>query len=88
MTEVTPGDDSFVVDEQALAQAFGLTATDVPAQLRAGKITSRSKTGEGADAARLRLTFDHRGQALRLIVDAAGNVITRSRFPVTPPPGS
>jgi hypothetical protein len=86
MPEVTPSPDGFVVDASVLAKAFDVDAAEVPAMLRARQITSRSETGVGDDAGRFRLTFYHQGQALRLTVDALGNIISRSRFPVKPPP--
>ncbi|MEZ5748319.1 DUF6522 family protein [Celeribacter baekdonensis] len=45
-------------------------------------MTSLSEAGEGEDAGRWRLTFCHQGRALRLIVDARGEVLGRTTFPI------
>lgn len=79
----TGADGSFVVPAEMLATAFALDAADAPAAMRAGSITSRLEQGEGADAGTHRLTFYHGALALRLIIDAQGRVLKRTRFPVT-----
>jgi hypothetical protein len=80
MTGIQIGDDRFVVDARVIAEAFGIAAAEVQQAMRSGAITSRSEQGVGDDAGRWRLTFFHRGRALRLTVDVAGNVVTRARF--------
>lgn len=80
MTGVERDGDSFVVDAAILADEFGLSEDDVRQGMRNGAITSRCETGVDEDAGRWRLTFHHGDRALRLVVDEAGEVITRSRF--------
>lgn len=78
--------EGFVVEAALLAEAFGLTEAGVRAAMRAGRIRSRCERGEGADAGRWRLTFEHAGRALRLVVDDSGSLLQRASFPVRPPP--
>lgn len=73
----------FVVAAETLAAAFDLHAADVPRLMREGLITSTLEQGQDADAGTHRLTFYHGAQALRLIIDAEGWIVKRSRFPVT-----
>lgn len=77
-------DGRFVVPAELVAAAFALAPADVPGLMRSGHLSSRLERGEGDDAGRFRLTFYHGAQALRLITDATGRIITRSRFPVSP----
>jgi len=86
MTGVSIGAEGFVVDAGVLAEAFGLTSAEVAAGMRAGLIASRHETGIDADAGRHRLTFYHRGRALRLTVDDSGRILSRATFDA-PPPG-
>ncbi|MCR8726123.1 DUF6522 family protein [Frigidibacter sp. ROC022] len=79
----------FVVDAAVLGTAFGIAAAEVPEMLRSNAITSRCEAGVDADEGRWRLTFFHGGKALRLVVDRAGRILTRSTFPSHPPrPGA
>jgi hypothetical protein len=52
----------------------------VPELLRNGAITSRCERGIGEDEGRFRLTFFHAGRRLRLVVDADGRILQRSRI--------
>jgi hypothetical protein len=79
----TGTDGGFVVPAELLGDAFSLDPADVPAAMRAGTITSRLEQGQDADAGTFRLTFYHGAQALRLIVDTQGQILKRTRFPVT-----
>ncbi|MDX1821138.1 MAG: DUF6522 family protein [Paracoccaceae bacterium] len=80
---VTIGPQGIVVPAEVLGAAFALPAADVPALMRAGTLTSRLEQGQGTDAGTYRLTFYHGAQALRLIVDTQGQILKRTRFPVT-----
>ncbi|MDO5528822.1 MAG: DUF6522 family protein [Paracoccus sp. (in: a-proteobacteria)] len=73
--------DDFQVDAELLSGAFGLSQAEIKARMRDGRITSRCETGEGEDAGRWRLTFQHEGRALRLVVDGTGAIISRASFP-------
>ena len=80
---VDRSDGSFTVPAEIIADAFALPPADIPRLMREGLITSRLEQGQDADAGTHRLTFYHRAQALRLIIDAEGWIVKRSRFPVT-----
>lgn len=88
MSKVTISTDGFVVDAEIVGTAFNLPPANVPAKLRAREITSRCETGVDDDAGRWRLTFYSGGQALRLIVDEAGTIMSRSTFPAHAPSAS
>ncbi|GGH20725.1 hypothetical protein SAMN05444007_101448 [Cribrihabitans marinus] len=88
MTQVERNGGEFVVDAQVLAEAFGVTATEVPELMRAGAITSVCEKGVEADEGNWRFTFYHDGQALRMTVDAAGEIVKRSRFPAARRPAA
>lgn len=76
-------DGRFTVPAEIIAEAFALPPADIPRLMREGLITSRLEQGQDADAGTHRLTFYHHAQALRLIIDAEGWIVKRSRFPVT-----
>ncbi|SFQ68195.1 hypothetical protein SAMN05421853_12015 [Roseivivax halotolerans] len=80
MSQVTFSTDGFVVDAEIVGAAFDLAYADVPGKLRVGEITSRCETGVDEDAGRWRLTFYSGGRALRLVVDEAGVILSRSTF--------
>ena len=80
MTDVARDGDGFVVDATILSVAFGRSAPEIRARMQDGRITSRCETGSGEDAGRWRLTFFHEGRALRLTVNARGEVLKRSMF--------
>lgn len=80
--EVTLSDTGFEVEAALIASAFGLDPASVPDLMRAGAITSRCETGVGEDEGRWRLTFFHKGRALRLTVDATGAILLRATFDV------
>lgn len=82
MTAVTITTDGFEVDASVIATAFDIDLATLQARMRAGEVTSLSEAGVDADLDRFRLTFRHAGQALRLTVNADGEVLTRSMFPV------
>jgi Family of unknown function (DUF6522) len=46
--------------------------------MRKGAITSLCERGIDADAGRFRMTFFYKSRRLRLVVDAAGNILQRS----------
>tara|TARA_B100002049_G_C15735142_1_gene232133 strand:+ start:35 stop:334 length:300 start_codon:yes stop_codon:yes gene_type:complete len=85
MSKVTFSTDGFVVDAEIVGAAFDLPPADVPGKLRVGEITSRCETGVDDDAGRWRLTFYSDGRALRLVVDEAGAILSRSTFPAHAP---
>ena len=82
MPQVELTSNGYVVDASVIADAFGLDVQNVQQNMRNGKITSLSETGTDEDAGRARLTFYYKTRALRLVVNAAGQIIKQSRFPV------
>jgi hypothetical protein len=80
MTRVARQGDGFTVEAEILAAAFDIAASEVPALMRAGAITSRFETGTGEDEGRFRLNFFHRDRVFRLVVDAEGRIVGRARF--------
>lgn len=85
MSEVERSGDGFIVDAQVLAKAFDLSPEETRARMQGGQIVSLCESGEDEDAGRWRLTFRHQGRALRLIVDADGEILSRSTFPAGHP---
>lgn len=73
--------DGFVVDAALVAEILGIGLAEVREGMRSGAITTRCEEGQGSDAGRWRLTFQHGGMARRLVVDAAGTILRRSAFP-------
>ncbi len=86
MSGVERDGDSFVVDAAILAAAFGISASEIRASMQDGRITSRCETGSGDDTGRWRLTFYLERRALRLTVNAEGEVLKRSIFDVSSAP--
>lgn len=85
MSDVERDGDRFIVDAGVLARAFDLSPEATRSRMQGGEIASVCETGEGDDAGRWRLTFRHRGRALRLVVDASGQVLSKSTFPTGGP---
>ena len=83
MADVLVTADGFVVDAKLIGDAFRMTSETVQNEMRDDRITSRCETGEGDDEGRWRLTFYRDGRALRLIVNASGDVMSRSTFPAS-----
>lgn len=81
MTIERNGSD-FVVPADLLADAFGLSETDIREGMRTKRITSQSETGLGDDEGRWRLTFFYQDRAVRFIVDEHGEVLKHARFPI------
>jgi hypothetical protein len=69
--------ESFSVDAALIAESLGIEPTVVRTLMREAKITSRCERGIEQDAGRYRLTFFHGERRLRLIVDAAGEIVDR-----------
>jgi hypothetical protein len=70
--------DDFEIDAVTIADALGIQPSLLQQRIRDGALTTRCERGVDADEGRYRLTFFTRRQRLRLIVDAAGNVLQRS----------
>jgi hypothetical protein len=80
MPEIEIQDGTIQVDASVLGEGLGVEPSHVPELLRRGAITSRCERGIGEDEGRFRLTFFHDGRRLRLVVDAAGRILQRSRI--------
>jgi hypothetical protein len=85
--DVTRSGETFVVDAAVLAAAFELPEDAVREAMADGRIHARCEMGMGEDAGRWRLTFRHGGRTLRLVVDAAGTILARSRISAAPSHG-
>lgn len=70
--------DAIEIDAATIADALGIEASLLQQQIRDGGLTTRCERGVDADEGRYRLTFFTDRRRLRLIVDAAGNVLQRS----------
>jgi Family of unknown function (DUF6522) len=66
------------IEASIVAQGLELEPSRVQAMMRNGEITSLCERGVNEDAGRYRLTFFHKSQRFRLIVDGTGTVIQRS----------
>ena len=71
-------DGGFVVDVALLAQLLVVSASDVPALMREGRITSLCEKGAGEHADQFRLTFFHGNRRARVRVDRSGRILGRA----------
>jgi hypothetical protein len=83
---LAPGPDGFTIDATDLGALLRLPAADVRAQMLSGAITTRFERGEGEDAGRFRLTFQHGPRRVQLIVNAEGSVLRRTSISRAQPP--
>lgn len=67
------------VDAATLAAELGVTQAQLREGMRDGSITSRVERGEGEDAGRMRLTVFAPSCRLRMVVDAAGTILSTDR---------
>lgn len=70
--------ETFNVDAGLIAESLGIGASQVQPLMREGRITSRCERGIDEDAGHYRLTFFHGQLRALLIVDAAGELISRA----------
>lgn len=80
MSDISITDTGVVVDARIIGAGFGLDPAVVPGLMRSGQLTSRSEIGEGEDAGFRRLTFYFNGRALRLTVNASGEIVKQATF--------
>lgn len=80
MNEVSITDSGIVVDARVIGAGLGLDPAEVPDLMRSGRLTSRSEVGQDEHAGFHRLTFYHEGRALRLTVDASGQIVKQACF--------
>jgi hypothetical protein len=78
MADVSRDGDSFVVAAEVIGAALLVAAAEVPVLLRGGGIKVLQEEGVGDDEGQWRLSFTLGSRRLRLVVDAAGTVLTRS----------
>lgn len=76
--EVERDGDGFVVSAEVIGAALNIAPADVPGLLAAGKIKVLQEEGVGDDEGRWRLSFSYLQRRLRLVVDEAGVILTRS----------
>ena len=79
--------NGFTIDAADLGRLLERPPTEVQRLMREGVITTRFERGEGDDEGRSRVTFFDESRRVRLIVDADGEVLKRSRVSAPPPPG-
>lgn len=75
MTGIEIRDGTIQVDASLLAKGLGLDPSHVPELLRRGDITSLCEQGIDEDEGRYRLSFFHAGRRLRIVTDAAGELL-------------
>ncbi len=68
-----------VIDAHDLGPLIGVDPALVQTKMRAGDITSKYETGQGADAGRFRMTFYYDGKTVRLTCADDGTVISTTR---------
>ena len=78
VTKIEFGDCAVLIDASILGEGLGLEASLVPMLMRKAAITSLCERGIDADAGRFRMTFFYKSRRLRLVVDAAGDILQRS----------
>ena len=66
------------IDAAVVAEGFAIEPALIQPLMHSGAITSRYERGTNEDTGRHRLTFFHEKRCLRLVIDAAGNIIERS----------
>lgn len=66
------------VEATLIAGDLGLPPEQVLNAMRAGRLTAVCEQGIEQDAGLTRITFYHANRRLRLVVDAAGKVLSRS----------
>lgn len=71
-------DDGFTVDCEILAPLLHVQASEIPALLREGAITSLCEKGADENEGEFRLTFFFRGKRVRLIIGPTGGIAKRS----------
>ncbi len=78
MIEINGNGAEFTVAAEVIAEGLKLEASLVPGQLQSGAIKTACEAGVGEDEGRFRLTFSNAHTRLRLIVDSAGAIVSRS----------
>lgn len=90
MSTVVFEEGAVSIDAAIIAEGFAIEPRLVQPLMHEGKITSVCERGANEDAGHYRLTFFHEKQCLRLVIDAAGNIIEQSTSDVgerrAPPP--
>lgn len=76
--DVARDGDGFVVAAEVIGAALLVEASEVSGLLREGQIKVLQEEGVGEDEGRWRLSFTLGQRRLRLVVDDAGAVLTRS----------
>jgi hypothetical protein len=85
------GGPAFTVPAEVIAEGLGLPAAQVQALLAQRQISSWVEAGTNENLGTFRLTFASERRRLRLIVNALGDIVSRSTldFGTEPlPPGS
>ncbi len=72
------GEGAIAIDATVIGRGLGLAPQEVQRLMRDGAITGICEEGVGDDAGRHRVTFFHKGQRLRLIVEDSGRILQHS----------
>jgi len=80
LTSIEINDDGVLVDAETIADALGLTASQVRGLMQSGAITTRCEKGVDEDEGRWRLTFFYNNRAVRLTVGEDNRIVSRARF--------
>ena len=80
--KLDPTENGFAIEAVDLADLFDREPSEVRRMMHEGTLTSRFERGEGEDAGRYRVTFQDGARRVRLILDASGRVIKRTRVPL------
>lgn len=75
---VDVNDSGLTVDCETLSPLLRVPASNIPALLRQGAITSLCEEGVGEHAGGFRLTFFYQGKRARIMVGPAGEVLGRA----------
>lgn len=71
-------DENFLIEAALVGELLDIPATNVPALMRSGDITSVCESGVDADEGTFRLNLFYRNRHARLRVDPAGRILQRS----------
>lgn len=78
MIEIEGSGQSFTVTAEVIAEGLGLRPQDVQPMLAGRQISSWVEAGVDEDFGTFRLTFATHRRRLRLIVDALGDIVSKS----------
>ena len=78
MIEIDDNGQAFTVPAETIAEGLRLDPAEVQPMLKSGAIATSCEAGVDEDFGTFRLTFSTRHRRLRLIVDALGDIVSKS----------